>query len=235
LTGATVISEDTGMSLKEIPLSALGQADKITVSKENTVIVNGHGAKNNIAARLKQLETEIAATKSGYDKEKLEERKAKLSGGVAMISVGAATEPEMKQKKQMFEDSLNSIKAAMAEGIVPGGGVALLRAAKAIDSLNLTGDEAQGAKILKTACETPLKQIASNAGKDGSVILAEVIAAKPNYGYNAETDKIEDLMASGVIDPAKVVKNILIHTVSTAGIVIISEALIGDAKEDEEA
>lgn len=234
LTGATVISEEAGISLKEIPASALGSADKIVVTKENTIIVNGKGRTNEVQARVKQIDNEIASTKSSYDKEKLEERKAKLSGGVAIIRVGAATEPELKQKKQMFEDSLNSTKAAIEEGIVPGGGVALLRASKAIANLKLEGDEALGAKILKQACETPLKQIVSNAGKDGSVILAEVLQAKPNFGYNALTDHVEDLMAAGVIDPAKVIKNILIHAVSAAGIVIISEALIGDAPEDDE-
>ncbi len=236
LTGATVISEDTGTSIKDTPSSFLGSAEKITVTKDHTVIVNGKGQKNEIEARIKQIENEAVLTTSSYDKEKLEERKAKLSGGVAIIRVGAATEPELKQKKQMFEDSLNSTKAAIEEGIVPGGGIALLRASKAIDNLNLEGDEAVGAKILKNACETPLRQIVSNAGKDGSVVLAAVLQAKPNFGFNAMTGQIEDLMAAGVVDPAKVIKNILLHAVSTAGIVIITEALIGDAPdEDEEA
>lgn len=234
LTGATVISEEAGMSLKEIPATALGSAEKITVTKEHTIIVNGKGRANEVKARVKQIENEIADTKSSYDKEKLEERKAKLSGGVAVIRVGAATEPELKQKKQMFEDSLNSTKAAIEEGIVPGGGVALLRASKAIANLKLENDEAVGAKILKTACEAPLKQIAFNAGRDGSVILAEVLLAKPNFGYNAISELVEDLMAAGVVDPAKVIKNILLHAVSAAGIVIISEALIGDAPEDDD-
>lgn len=234
LTGATVISEETGMSLKEIPESAMGSAEKITITKEHTVLVSGKGTAKEIKARIAQIDAEIALTNSSYDKEKLEERKAKLGGGVAVIRVGAATEPELKQKKQVFEDSLNSTKAAIEEGIVPGGGVALLRASKAIDALKLEGDEAVGAKIVKTACAAPAKQIAQNAGKDGSVILAEILASKPNYGFNVLTEKVEDLMAAGVVDPAKVVKNVLIHAVSAAGIVIISEALIGDAAEDEE-
>jgi chaperonin GroEL len=234
LTGATVVSEDAGMSLKEIPSSALGSAEKITVTKEHTIIVNGSGTTNDIEARIKQIDAEVAASTSSYDKEKLEERKAKLSGGVAVIRVGAATEPELKQKKQMFEDSLNSTKAAIEEGIVPGGGVALLNGSKAIANLKLEGDEAIGAKILATACETPLRQIVKNTGMDGSVVLAEVLAAKPNFGFNAMTEKVEDLLAAGVIDPAKVVKNCLTYAVSAAGIVILSEALIGEAPEDDE-
>ena len=234
LTGATVVSEDTGTSQKEISPDVLGSAEKITVKKENTVIVNGKGTPKQIQARVKQIENEIEVTKSSYEKEKLEERKAKLSGGVAVIRVGAATEPELKQKKQMFEDSLNSTRAAVEEGIVPGGGVALLRSSRAVEKMKLEGDEALGAKILMTACETPLKQIAFNAGRDGSVILAEVLLAKSNFGYNAMTDKVEDLIENGVVDPAKVVKNALMHAVSAAGIVIISEALIADAPEEDE-
>lgn len=234
LTGATLVSEETGMSLKEIPADVLGSAERVMITKENTIIVNGTGNSQEIKARVKQIESEIEQCKSSYDKEKLEERKAKLSGGVAVIRVGAATEPEMKQKKQMFEDSLNSTKAAIEEGIVPGGGVALLHASKAIDGLKLEGDEAIGAKILKMACECPLKQIVFNAGQDGSVVLAEILKSKPNFGFNAMSEKVEDLMAAGVVDPAKVVKNSLMHALSAAGIVIISEALIGDAPEDEE-
>jgi chaperonin GroEL len=234
LTGATLVAEETGMSLKEIPNSVLGSADKITVTKEHTVIINGGGSAKQIQARVKQIEKEIETTKSSYDKEKLEERKAKISGGVAVIKVGAATEPELKQKKQTFEDSLNSTKAAIEEGIVPGGGVALLRSSKAVEKLKLDGDEAIGGKIVMTACEAPLKQIVSNAGLDGSVLLAEVRQAQYGYGFNALTEKIEDLMAAGVIDPAKVVKNTLMFAASVAGIVLISEALIADAPEEEE-
>lgn len=235
LTGATVVAEEMGMSLKDIPATVLGSAEKVTVSKEHTVIVNGTGKAKEIQARIKQIEAEINVATSSYDKEKLEERKAKLSGGVAVIRVGAATEPELKQKKQMFEDSLNSTKAAIEEGIVPGGGVALLHASRCIDKLKLEGDEAVGARIVKTACETPLKQIAFNTGFEGSVILAEVLKSKPNFGFNAMTEKVEDLIAAGVVDPAKVVKNCLMHAVSTAGIVVISEALIGEAPEEESA
>ncbi|MBS4169016.1 chaperonin GroEL [Parachlamydia sp. AcF125] len=234
LTGATVISEEAGMSLNEIPTAALGSAEKIVVSKENTVIIHGAGSPADIEARIKQIEKEIENSKSSYDKEKLEERKAKLSGGVAVIRVGAATEPELKQKKQVFEDSLNSTKAALEEGIVPGGGVALLRSKRAIGQLKLEGDEALGAAIVEKACETPLKQIVSNAGIDGSIVLADVLKASYNFGFNVLSHKVEDLVEAGVIDPAKVVKNALIYAASVAGIVLISEALIADAPEEED-
>lgn len=234
LTGATVVSEETGMSLKEIPANVLGNAEKVIVSKEHTTVVSGKGSDKAVKARISQIDAEISTTKSSYDKEKLEERKAKLSGGVAVIRVGAVTEPELKQKKQIFEDSLNSTKAAMEEGVVPGGGIALLRASRTLDKLKLEGDEAIGVKIVATACEAPIKQIVSNAGFDGAVVLADVLQSKPNYGFNAMTDKVEDLLAAGIIDPVKVVKNCLTHAASVAGIVIISEALIGDAPEDEE-
>lgn len=235
LTGAIVVSEDAGMNLKELNADILGSAEKITVTKENTTIVNGKGEKHHIEARVKQIENEIAATKNTYDKEKLEERKAKLSSGVAVISVGAATEPEMKQKKQMFEDSLNSTKAALEKGIVPGGGVALLRASKAANHLNLTGDEAIGKDIVIQACETPIRQIITNTGYDASVILAEVLASKsPSVGFNAASEKVEDLLAVGVVDPAKVSRNCLTYSSSVAAIALITEALIADAPEDEE-
>ncbi len=233
LTGATVISEEAGISLKEIPADALGSAEKISISKENTIIVNGAGSESAIASRIKQIENEANSVKSPYEKEKLEERKAKLSGGVAVIRVGAATEPELKQKKQMFEDSLNSTKAALEDGIVPGGGVALLRASKAISELNLEGDELLGAKVVSIACETPLRQIVQNTGHDGFVLLHEVRQAKTNEGFNANTEKVENLVDAGVVDPAKVVKFGLTYAASVAGIVLISEALIADAPEDE--
>jgi chaperonin GroEL len=234
LTGATVITDDAGIALKDLQPSALGTAEKITISKENTTIVNGGGSEAEKNARIKQIDNEIQASKSSYDKEKLEERKAKLSSGVAVIRVGAATETELKQKKQVFEDSLHSTEAAIEEGIVPGGGVALLRSSKAIENLKLEGDELIGAKIVAQACETPIKQIVTNTGYDGSVILAEVQKSPAAFGFNALTEKVEDLFAAGVIDPAKVVKNSLMHASSVAGIVLISEALIADAPEDTE-
>ncbi len=235
LTGATVVSEDAGMSLKEVPPDVLGSAEKISITKESTTIVSGKGTADAIAARAKQIEAEIENTNSSYDIEKLEERKAKLSGGVAVVRVGAATEPELKQKKQAFEDSLNSTKAAIEQGIVPGGGVAILRASAVVDGLKLEGDEAVGAQIVKTACRAPLRQIVENTGLDGSVVLAEIQNAKANFGFNAHTEKVEDLLEAGVIDPAKVVKNCIRHAASVAGIVLISEALVADAPEDDEA
>jgi chaperonin GroEL len=233
LTGATVVSEESGVSLKEISDSLLGSAEKIIISKDHTVIINGIGTQKAIQARIKLIESEIATCKSSYEKEKLEERKAKLSGGVAVIRVGAPTESELKQKKQIFEDSLNSTKAAVEEGVVTGGCVALLHAGAAISSLKLEGDEALGAKMLKQACETPFKQIVANAGLDGSVLLAQVRECGPHFGFNALTNTIEDLMAAGIVDPAKVLINVLMHAVSAAGIVILSEALIGEAPEEE--
>lgn len=234
LTGATVISEETGNTLRDIQPEALGSADKVVISKDHTLIIHGNGKAEAINARAKQIEKEIELCTSQYDKEKLEERKAKLSGGVAVIRVGAATEPELKQKKQVFEDSLNSTKAALEQGIVAGGGVALLRASKQVDQLKLEGDEIIGAKIVKSACEAPLKQIVANTGLDGPVILREVLKDPLNFGFNALTGHVEDLMAAGVIDPAKVVKHALTYAASVAGIVLITEALISDAPEEEE-
>lgn len=235
ITGATLITEDAGFSMKEVDASFLGSADKVVITKDHTTIINGAGDKKKIEERLKQIEAEMKNTSSSYDKEKLEERRTKLSGGVGVIRVGAATEPELKNKKQAFEDSLNSTKAAIEEGVVPGGGVALLRASKSLNSLKLEGDELLGAKLFSTACEAPLRQIAINAGCDGSVILGEVLKGSTNTGFNALTEQVEDLMKAGVIDPAKVVKNALIFATSAAGIVLISEALIADAKDDQDA
>ncbi|MBS0651437.1 MAG: chaperonin GroEL [Verrucomicrobia bacterium] len=234
LTGATVVSEETGMALKDATAAVLGSAEKIVVTKEKTTVINGAGTKNQIDARIKQIEAEIAITTSAYDKEKLEERKAKLSGGVAVIRVGAATEPEMKQKKQMFEDSLNSTRAAIEEGIVIGGGVALLRASKNLSDLKLSGEEKVGAEIVFKSCEAPFKQIVANTGFDPSVVLNEVLSSKPHFGFNAQSEKVEDLLQAGVVDPAKVVKNALKYAASTAGIILLSEALIGNAPEEEE-
>jgi len=233
LTGGTVISDDMGLSTSEISLDSLGTAESVTVSKDHTLIMNGGGNKAAIESRVKQIESEIQETKSPYDIEKLEERKAKLAGGIAVIEVGAATTPELKQRKQMFEDSLNSTKAAMEDGVVPGGGVALLRASLVLDNLKLEGDEALGVTIVKNACRAPIKQIAVNAGEDGAVILQEVLKQGSSFGFNAVSGKIEDLLKAGVIDPAKVEKYALIYAASVAEIVIITEALIADAPEDE--
>lgn len=233
LTGGTLVSEETGTALKDATVAVLGSAEKILINKEKTTIVGGRGHPKQIQARIKQIEAEIAKTTNSYDKEKLEERKAKLGGGVAVIRVGAATEPEMKQKKQVFEDSLNSTRAAIEEGIVIGGGCALLRASKSI-LLKLIGDEAVGAQIVLKACEAPFKQIVSNTGFDSSIVLDEVLTAGPHFGFNVVSEKIEDLLKAGIVDPAKVVKNALRLAVSTAGVVLLSEVLIGNAPEEEE-
>ncbi len=232
LTGGALISEETGTALKDATVEMLGSAEKILINKENTTIVGSAGSSESIQARIKQIEAESANSTSSYDKEKLDERKAKLSGGVAVIRVGAATEPEMKQKKQMFEDSLNSTRAAIEEGIVIGGGCALLRASKSC-TLKLAGDEAIGAQIVFKACEAPFRQIVSNTGLDSSVVLDEVLSKPVHFGFNALSETVEDLMKTGVVDPAKVVKNALRYAVSTAGIVLLSEALIGNASEEE--
>lgn len=233
LTGAQVISEETGMNIKEISHEQLGSVGKLTIAKETTTLIGGGGDQQRIKARINQIENERALSTNTYEKDKLEERKAKLSGGVAVIKVGAYSEPAMKQKKQMFEDSLNSTKAAIEEGIVPGGGVALLRASRLLPKLQ-DESEAIGMNIVKKACEAPLKQIAANTGVDGSVVLAEVLNAGPNFGFNAMNEKIENLLDAGVIDPAKVVKYALTYAASVAGIVLISEALIADAEDIEE-
>ncbi|MBS0603625.1 MAG: chaperonin GroEL [Verrucomicrobia bacterium] len=233
LTGGTLVSEETGTALKDATVDMLGSAEKILINKDKTTVVGGKGTPKAIQARIKQIEGEISNATSSYDKEKLEERKAKLSGGVAVIRVGAATEPEMKQKKQMFEDSLNSTRAAIEEGIVIGGGCALLRAAKSA-ALKLSGDEEIGAQIVFKACEAPFKQIVSNTGFDSSVVLSDVFAQGVHFGFNAMSEKVEDLLKAGVVDPAKVVKNALRYAVSTAGVVLLSEALIGNAPEEEE-
>jgi chaperonin GroEL len=235
LTGATVITEDMGMSLRDANADLLGKAEKIVITKDSTVIINGKGSGKKIAARIAQIEKEAADATSSYDKEKLEERRAKLGGGVALIRVGAPTEPEMKQKKQLFEDSLNSTRLALEQGVVPGGGVALVRAASACAKLKLDKEETVGSEILLMACYAPFKQIVTNAGHDSSTLLNEILQAKKSStGFNALTEKVEDLMIAGVVDPAKVVKNCLTYAVSMAGVVLLSEALIANAEEEQE-
>lgn len=230
LTGAQLVTEDKGFVLRDVDPEVLGKADQIVIDKEKTTIVGGKGQAKNLKARIAQIDGEMAQATSSYDKEKLQERKAKLQGGVAVIRVGAPTESEMKKKKQMYEDSLNSTRSALEEGIVPGGGVALLRASRT--SVKLPKEEEVGAQILLKACEAPFKQIVSNTGFDPSVILNEVLGKEKSFGFNALTEKVEDLLKCGVIDPAKVVKNSLTHAVSVAGIVLLSEALIANAKEE---
>lgn len=234
LTGGTVVNEDAGVSLKELPADALGTAEKVVVTKEATTIVNGGGSEEAIQARIHVIEAEKENASNSYDQEKLAERKAKLSGGVAVIRVGASTEPELKHKKQLFEDSLSSTHAALEEGIVTGAGVTLLLASEVIEGLGLKGDEHIGAKLVAKACEAPARQLIKNCGFDASVILAEIREKGGNYGFNQLTETVEDLMTSGITDPAKVIKNSLKHASSAAGIVLISEALMADAPEDEE-
>lgn len=229
LTGATVISEEKGMQLKTATVDLLGSAEKIEISKDHTTIVDGKGKKEMIDARIKQIESEHAAATNDYDKEKLDERRAKLQGGVAVIRVGAPTEPEMKQKKQVFEDSLNSTRAAQESGFVSGGGAALLRA-----SQKLKESEDLGEQIVYAACSAPFKQIVDNCGKDSSIYLEEVLKGGSTIGFNARTETVEDLIKSQVIDPTKVVKNSLKFAASAAGIILISEALITDAKDDDQ-
>ena len=232
LTGATLITEDAGMLLKDATAQVFGSAERIIITKETTTLVSGNGSPAAIQTRIKQIDQEITQTTNPYDKEKLQERKAKLSGGVAVIRVGAATEPELKQKKQMFEDSLSSTKAALEEGIVTGAGNALLRACSVLEHLPLEGDEAIGLQIVAKACEIPTRQIVSNTGLDGAVILSQLKKMQEQFGFNALTEQVEDLISAGIIDPTKVVKNTLTHAASVAGIVLISEALIGDAPEE---
>lgn len=234
LTGATVVSEEAGIYLKDANIDVLGSCERIIVTKETTTLVGGIGNADVIDARIAQIEMEHNQSTSSYDKEKLMERKAKLKGGVAVIRVGASTEPELKQKKQMFEDSLSSTKAALEEGIVAGGGISLLHASRAIASLKLEDEEALGANLVAMACEAPTRQIVINAGLDGSVVVAEIKEKNEAVGFNARSEKIENLIEVGVIDPIKVTKNALTHAASVAGIVLISEALIGDAPEDKE-
>jgi len=234
LTGGTLVSEEAGIYLKDANVDVLGSCERVIITKETTTLVGGKGDAEAIDARIEQIETEHNQSTSSYDKEKLLERKAKLKGGVAVIRVGAATEPELKQKKQMFEDSLSSTKAALEEGIVAGGGIALLHASRAVASLKLEGDEALGAQLVEKACEAPTRQIVINAGHDGSVVLADLKGQADSVGFNALTEKTEDLLKVGVIDPVKVVKNCLMHAASVAGVVLISEALIGDAPEENE-
>ena len=232
LTGAEVVSEEKGLLLKEAGADVLGCAEQVSIGKEKTTIVGGKGEAAKIRARVKQIEAEMKKTTNTYDKEKLEERKAKLSGGVAVIRVGAPTESEMKKKKQLFEDSLSATRSALEEGVVVGGGMALLRAAKSCASLKLDAEEAVGLSILVKACEEPFRQIASNTGFDASIVLEEVLQGKPTFGFNAVTERVEDLLSAGVIDPSKVVKSSLSHAVSMAGVVLLSEALIAPVDEE---
>ena len=234
LTGGVVISEEKGLKLEQATLEMLGTADKVTVTKDNTTIVNGAGDKENIQTRINQIKAQIATTTSDYDKEKLQERLAKLSGGVAVLYVGAASEVEMKEKKDRVDDALSATRAALEEGIVPGGGVAYIRATDALEGLKGDNeDETTGIEIIKRAIEEPLRQIVANAGKEGAVVVQKVREGKGDFGYNARMDKYENLHAAGVVDPAKVARVALENAASIAGMFLTTECVIVEKKEDK--
>lgn len=231
LTGGQVISEDMGIKLENINLSDLGRCKTVRIDKDNTTIVDGGGKRADIEARIRQIRTQIEETTSDYDREKLQERLAKLVGGVAVISIGAATETEMKEKKARVEDALNATRAAVEEGIVPGGGVALLRCIQALEKVRVTGEQRQGLAILRRALEAPLRQIAENAGAEPSVVVKKVMDGRDDFGYNAATDEFENLVAAGIIDPTKVVRFALQNAVSVAGLMLTTEAMVTEKPE----
>jgi chaperonin GroEL len=232
LTGGKAITEDLGMKLENLKLEDLGRAKKVVVDKDTTTIIEGAGKTQEIHGRIKQLRTQIEETTSDYDREKLQERLAKLAGGIAVIKVGAATETEMKEKKARVEDALNATRAAVEEGIVPGGGVALLRASEALDSLKLSGDEATGVSIVRRALEEPIRQIAENGGFEGSVVVEKVKAVVPlTRGFDAETNEYVDMMQAGIIDPTKVERVALQHAASIAALLLTTEAIVTDSPE----
>lgn len=236
LTGGRLLSEDLGIKLENVALSDLGRAKRITVDKENTTIVEGAGKGSDIQGRVKQIRRQIEETTSDYDREKLQERLAKLAGGVAVINVGAATESEMKEKKMRVEDALHATRAAVEEGIVSGGGVALIRTVKTVDALTntLEGDEKLGAQIVRRAIEAPLKQLCFNAGVEGAVVVQQVIGSKGNQGYNVATGSFEDMVKAGVVDPTKVTRTALQNAASIAGLLLTTEAIITDLPEKKE-
>ncbi|HKW03348.1 MAG TPA: chaperonin GroEL [Vicinamibacterales bacterium] len=234
LSGGRAITEDLGIKLENIKMEDLGKAKKITIDKDNTTIVEGSGAQSAIEGRVKQIRTQVEETTSDYDREKLQERLAKLVGGVAVIKVGAATETEMKEKKARVEDAMHATKAAVEEGIVPGGGVALLRCVKVLDGLKLEHDQKVGADIVRRAIEAPLRWIATNAGVEGSIVLEKVKESKDaGFGYNAATDKYEDLVKAGVIDPTKVVRSALQNASSIASLLLTTEAMVSEIPEEK--
>src|SRR3954452_2941312 len=234
LTGGKAVTEDLGIKLESITLDDLGQAKKVTIDKDNTTVIEGAGTATAIEGRVKQLRVQVEDTTSDYDREKLQERLAKLIGGVAVIKVGAATETEMKEKKARVEDAMHATKAAVEEGIVPGGGVALLRAVKAVEGINAEGDVRVGVNIVRRALEEPARQIAANAGEEGSVVVKQLLSDNGTSGFNAATGKFEDLVAAGVIDPAKVTKTALLNASSIAGLMLTTEAMVSEIKEKDE-
>jgi chaperonin GroEL len=234
LTGGKAIMEETGIKLEGVQLSDLGRAKRVTVNKDNTTIIDGAGTQKDIEGRIKQLRSQVEETTSDYDKEKLQERLAKLAGGVAIIKVGAATETEMKEKKARVEDALNATRAAVEEGIVPGGGVALLRAAIALEKLTLPGDEQFGVTIVRRACEEPVRQIVLNCGIEGAVVAEKIKNSQdPNFGFNAATEKYEDLVEAGVIDPTKVTRSALQNAASIASLMLTTEAMVSSLVEED--
>ena len=234
LTGGTVISYDLGMNLKDATVDQLGQANKVTVTKDSTTIVDGAGAKEAIAERVDQIKQAISKATSDFDKEKLQERLAKLSGGVAVVRVGAATETEMKEKKYRIEDALNATRAAVQEGFVPGGGTALVNVLPALDKVEATGDEATGVQIVKAALEAPVRQIAENAGVEGSVIVNQLKSEKPGIGYNAADGKFEDMVEAGIVDPTKVTRSALQNAASVSALLLTTEAVVADKPEPKD-
>lgn len=233
LTGGQYISEDLGMKLEAVTLEQLGRAKQVKVDKDNTTIVQGAGKKADIEGRIAVIRAQIAETKSDYDREKLQERLAKLAGGVAVVNVGAATESEMKEKKARVEDALHAVRAAVEEGIVPGGGVALIRALSALDKLKVKGDEKVGSEIIRRAVEEPLRQLAANAGLEGSVIVQKVMSETGNIGFNVATNVYEDMVEAGVIDPTKVSRSALQNAASISGLLLTTECLVTDVPEKE--
>jgi chaperonin GroEL len=235
LTNGTVISEETGLKLENATLEMLGEAEKVTIDKENTTIVNGAGSKEAIEQRTAQIKAQIKNTTSDYDREKLQERLARLAGGVAVLYIGAASEMEMKEKKDRVDDALSATRAAVEEGIVPGGGVAFIRSVKALDGVKAdTDDEATGIEIVKRALEEALRQIVFKSGQDGAVVVQKVAEGKDDYGYNARVDKYENLFESGVIDPAKVTRIALENAASVAGMFLTTECVLVDEPEEEQ-
>jgi len=235
LTKGQFVSEDLGTKLDSVTIDMLGTAERVVITKEDTTIIQGAGTKQSVMGRISQIKTQIEKTDSNYDREKLQERLAKLSGGVAVIKVGASTETELKEKKHRYEDALSATRAAVEEGIVPGGGVTLMKAAKALDSLKLEGDEATGVAIVKRALEEPLRQIAENAGLEGSVVVERVRGSKEGFGLNAVTGVIEDMVKAGIVDPAKVTRSTIMNAASIAGLVLTTEALVVEKPEPKKS
>ncbi len=233
LTGGKLIAEELGLKLENLDLGDLGTAKRVVITKDNTTIVDGGGENDDLMSRMGQIRNQIEATTSDYDREKLQERLAKLSGGVAIVKVGAATEIEMKEKKARVEDALHATKAAVEEGVLPGGGVAYLRAQSALAGLELSGERKFGADIVRRAIEEPLRQIVSNAGGEPSIVLANVLEGEGTYGYNAREDRFEDLVAAGVIDPTKVTRSALQNAASVAGLLLTTEAMVAEEADDE--